>query len=164
MENSTNPTEARLQQEIIQLAWNKYPETGHHLWAVPNGLFMNKITAKLGADTGLLSGVWDLHFFWRKRFYIFEVKVGTNTLTRDRINKKGKKVYGQFEWGQMMVQHGAQAYIIRSVDEFERALKRILERAEFMEQNNKPIGTDTPLTNNGQFIIDWVEKNTEKTL
>ena len=95
-------TEDQFQASIFLWAWNTFPESRRCLWAVPNGGWMkNKIEAMKLKATGVVAGVWDLHLFFKGRFYIFELKVGTNTLQDNQI-----------DWGVLMKQHGATLYVI----------------------------------------------------
>lgn len=110
-------SEDRLQAEIWTKAWNEYPEARRCMWAVPNGFKLPPRLANIAKATGLLSGVWDLHLYWRHQLYVFEQKIDNNQLTVDRIIK-GKKIYGQKEWGEIMRREGAITFIIRDIDEF----------------------------------------------
>ena len=118
-------SEDRLQSDIWVRAWTEYPEARRHMWAVPNGFYMTASDARIARATGLLPGVWDLHLFWYGHFYIFENKVGNNQLTVDRI-VNGKKHFGQKEWGELMVAHGAKSYVIRSEEQFFTIFDKII--------------------------------------
>ena len=119
-------SEDQLQAEMFKWVWNTYPQLRHHIWAVPNGAVLDIRTAQKMKATGLLSGVWDLHMFWRSHFYVFEQKVGKNQLTRDRLSKSGARIYGQLEWGERMRAHGATTYIIRTLEQFQFIIVEIL--------------------------------------
>lgn len=106
-------TEEQLQADFFTWAWQNYPEHRKQMWAVTNSGLVNPMKAKA---MGLLSGVWDLHCFNKGQFHIIETKVGTNGLTVDRV-VNGKKVYGQKEWGDLMVSHGAIRHIYRTLEE-----------------------------------------------
>lgn len=71
--------------------------------------------------TGTLEGVWDLHCFYQGQFHIIEMKVGNNQLTIDRVIK-GKKHFGQKEWGELMAQHGAKKYVCRTLEQFQEVI------------------------------------------
>lgn len=118
-------SENQLQAAFWLRAWNDYPQARRHMWAVPNGLHLNPIAANLAKSTGLLSGVWDLHLFWRGQLHIIETKLPGQSLTTDRI-VKGKRVYGQKEWGEMMAAHGAIRHIYHTVDEGLEIFHRII--------------------------------------
>ncbi len=109
-------SEDQLQSQLWLHCWNNYPHARHHMWAVCNGLPLPVILANRAKSTGLLSGVWDLHIFWKGTFHIIETKIGNNGLTVDRI-VNGKKVYGQKEWGEMMAAHGAVRHIYKTLEE-----------------------------------------------
>lgn len=118
-------TEERLQSEFWAWAWNTHPQARHHMWAVPNGLHLSAPQAAKARATGLLPGVWDLHIFWRGKFHIIETKTGNNGLTRDRI-VNGRKVFGQYEWGERMASHGAHRHIYRTLEEGKRIFESIV--------------------------------------
>jgi hypothetical protein len=117
-------SEDQLQAALWMWAWNEYPQFRRLMWAVPNGLQLPPVLAMKAKATGLLSGVWDLHCFYNGQLSIIETKIKNNQLTRDRIIN-GKKVYGQFEWGELMAQHGANRYIYRTLDEGKAVYKSI---------------------------------------
>lgn len=108
-------TEDQLQSEFWHWAWNT---PGHEpfrklMWAVTNSGISNPVRAK---SCGLLSGVWDMHAYFHGQLHIIEAKIGNNQLTRDRV-VNGKKVYGQFEWGELMAVHGATRHVYRTLEE-----------------------------------------------
>lgn len=109
-------SEDQIQAAFFQHVWNNYPQTRHHIWAVPNGSNRNPIEASKLKATGLLAGVWDLHFFWEGKLHIIETKVPGRQLTTDRI-VNGKKTFGQTEWGEKMASHGAIRHIYHSLEE-----------------------------------------------
>lgn len=109
-------SEDQLQAALWLKVWNELPHLRHHVWAVPNGLHLSPIEAAKAKSTGLLAGVWDLHCYWQGKLYIIETKIGNNQLTVDRI-VKGKKIYGQKEWGERMAAHGAERFVYRTLEE-----------------------------------------------
>lgn len=115
-------TEDQLQSKMWQEVWNRYPQLRRLMWAVPNsavGRIDNKmdiIRANTFMATGLLPGVWDIHLYFNRQFYIIETKIGNNTLTVDKV-VNGKKKYGQKEWGELMAQHGAIRCVYRTLEE-----------------------------------------------
>lgn len=119
-------SEDQLQAKCFQWAWNELPATRRLIWAVPNGGLRDKIVAAQMQSTGLLEGVWDMHFYWFNQFHIIEFKVGKNKLTVDRIDKKGKKHFGQKEWGELMAKHGAIRHEIRTFEEFTLTILNII--------------------------------------
>lgn len=108
-------SEDQLQATCWQWAWNFYPITRRCLWAVPNGGSRNKAEACKFQATGVLPGVWDMHFFWKGNFYIFEFKVGTNTLSKP-----------QEAWGKAMGDQGAIGWEIRTFESFKTIFEKIL--------------------------------------
>lgn len=108
-------SEDQLQAAFFQRVWNEYPKLRRHMWAVPNGGKRDMRTAITLKASGVLSGVWDLHIFWRGKFYIIETKVGHNGLT-DK----------QEQWGTQMVEHGATAYVYRTIEEGMQIIESIL--------------------------------------
>lgn len=118
-------TEEQIQAEFWRRSWNEFPGLRRHMWAVPNGIHVNKIEAAKAKAMGLLPGVWDLHLFWRGQFHIIETKTETGRLTTDRIIN-GKKVFGQQQWGELMAEHGAIRHIYRSADEGIQMLRSIV--------------------------------------
>ncbi len=124
-------SEDQIQAEFWREVWNKYPDFRHHMWAVPNaaiGETINKkdfIRASTLKATGLLAGVWDLHVFWKGQFHIIETKVPGGSLTKDRI-ANGKKTFGQKEWGEKMVTHGAISHIYHNLAEGIAIIEKIL--------------------------------------
>lgn len=116
-------TEDQIQAEFWKYCWNTHKHARRHMWSVPNkaiGLIAStkdQIHMNTLKATGLLEGVWDLHLFWKGILHIFETKTESGQLTVDRIDKKGKKHFGQKEWGELMVSHGAVSHIYRSPEE-----------------------------------------------
>jgi hypothetical protein len=100
-------SEDKLQSECFQWAWNTYPQTRRLLWAVPNGGSRHPLEAMKLKSTGVVKGVHDMHFFWNKRFFTFELKVGVNKLSAE-----------QAEWQRLVEKHGAICYEIRNFDMF----------------------------------------------
>lgn len=126
----TAVTEDKLQAKFWEYVWNTFPNYRHHMWAVPNSAIGEAVTTKdwirinTLMATGLLSGVWDLHVFWKGKFHIIETKLPGNQLTVTRMVGK-RKVYGQKEWGELMASHGAIQHIYHSLDEGMEIVKAI---------------------------------------
>lgn len=120
-----SPSEDRLQAQIWKRLWNTYPQLRRLIWHVPNQGASLRDGVQLQA-MGVLAGVWDLHMLWNGVFHIFELKVGNNQLTRDRVDKKGRKHFGQLEWGELMAKHGAVRHLCRSEDEFFKEIEKII--------------------------------------
>lgn len=126
-----NLSEDRLQSNIWSRLWNEYPQLRRRVWHVPNQGASLKEGVRL-KSMGVLEGVWDLHMFYRRRYVIFEGKVGNNQLTKDRIDRKGRKHFGQKEWGEIMAGEGALTYVFRSEEQFFQQLDEVLK---FLESN-----------------------------
>ena len=119
-------TEDQMQVAIWKRLWNTYPQLRRKVWHVPNEGNANAIEGARMKAKGVLEGVWDLHIFHQGYFIIAEGKVGGNQLTKDRIDKKGKKHFGQEEWGEVMRREGALAFVFRSEEEFFNKLDLVL--------------------------------------
>ena len=124
-------TEDQLQAACWMWAWNKYPQTRRMLWAVPNGGDRDIVTAAKLMATGVLPGVHDLHLLWENQFYTFELKVGSNRLTVDRMvitpSGREKLIYGQKEWGAKMIEQGGRWFEIRELERFKEIFNGIIE-------------------------------------
>jgi len=98
-------TEAQLQAQLWKIAWNEFPQSRRHIWAIPNGAKRTMYEQTVSKATGTLAGVWDLHCFYKGQFYVFELKVGRNKLSDE-----------QLDWGQKMSIHGANIMVLRETD------------------------------------------------
>lgn len=127
MSEELEQSEDVLQANCIKWAWNERPQTRRLIWAVPNGGWRNAIEAQKLQATGTLRGVWDVHMFWYGEFVVFEMKVGNNQLTVDKI-VRGKKLFGQKEWGDLICKHGGRKFVCRTVEEFKEALDNIIQQ------------------------------------
>ncbi len=105
-------SEDALQAAAIQEAKNTYPEIRRLLWAVPNAEKRSIYEAMMKKATGMTPGVWDVHFFWNRKLYIFEFKWEGGKLTSDTKRPNGSTKYGQKEWGNLMSSHGAVGFVI----------------------------------------------------
>lgn len=124
------PTEDQLQARIWARLWNNYPNLRRLCWHVPNQGSSLKEGIRLQA-MGVLPGVWDLHMFIKGQFHIWEIKTGTNQLTKDRVDRKGRKHYGQKEWGELMAANGAIRHISRTEEDFFQQLEEMLRMLEY---------------------------------
>lgn len=109
-------SEDQLQAKFFQYVWNKHPELRYCIWAVPNGGYRNKLEAAKLKATGMLAGVWDLHIFYRGKFYIIETKVGHNKLSDKQI-----------KWRDVMLRHGAQAFVYYTFEDGVKIIEEILK-------------------------------------
>lgn len=119
-------SELQLQSECFQWSWKEFPKSRRLFWAVPNGGLRTMLDANNFKASGVIEGIWDSHLFYHNKLYIFEFKVGKNTLTIDHVDKKGKKHFGQKEWGCMMELHGAEKYVIRDFEQFKRIFAKLM--------------------------------------
>lgn len=130
MSIKTYTTEAQLQADFWVYYWNSYPNHRHKMWAVPNDAIgditsqKDMVRVNTLKATGLLSGVWDLHAYNKGQLYIIETKLPGNGLTVTRL-VKGRKVYGQKEWGEIMAAEGAIRCIYHNMIEGAGVLKFI---------------------------------------
>lgn len=108
-------SEDRLQAEFFKWVWNTYPELRRKLWSVPNGGYRNKVEAMKLKATGMISGVWDLHLYYRGEFHIIESKVGRNKLSKE-----------QEEWCRLMEGEGAKSHVYYTLEEGKAIISGIL--------------------------------------
>lgn len=123
-------TEDQLQAKCWQWAWNTFPQVRRILYAVPNGGGRNiKEASKLQA-TGVIPGVHDLHITWNGIHYTFELKVGENSLTRDRsiVTPSGREklIFGQVEFGEALAAQGGRWFEVREFDYFQMLFTKII--------------------------------------
>lgn len=128
-------TEDQQQAAIWKRLWAQYPVLRRKCWHVPNEGNSNAVEGARMKAKGVLEGVWDLHIFHQGYFIIAEGKVGGNTLTVDRIDRKGKKHFGQKEWGALLSNEGAIAFTFHSEEAFFQTLDTLLE---WIERNPLP--------------------------
>lgn len=129
-ENNLDPSEDQLQAQIWKRLWNEYPLLRRRVWHVPNQGSSQREGVRLQA-MGVLAGVWDLHLYLRGQYVIFEGKVGANQLTRDRVDRHGRKHFGQKEWGEIMTAEGAWSFVFRTEQEFFMQLEEVLTKLQF---------------------------------
>ncbi len=98
-------SEAQLQAKLVAIARNEFGQSKGHIWAIPNGANRTPYEQREAKATGLLAGVWDLHAFYKGKFYIFELKFGKNTLSAE-----------QRQYGEAMEKNGAICHVIREND------------------------------------------------
>lgn len=79
--NKVYKNEDVLQADCWQWLWDYYEETRKCCWHVPNGGARTKVQAAQFTGMGVISGVCDMHFIWRSRLYIIELKVLDNHIT-----------------------------------------------------------------------------------
>jgi hypothetical protein len=119
MEQNVFTNEDLLQAACFQWSWNFKPETRRCIWHIPNGKKRTIAEACMLQAMGVIAGVHDLHFYWRSRLYILELKVGTNTLSP-----------AQRKWKEAMEAQGAMFFEIRTLNSFKNAVNAILHGCE----------------------------------
>lgn len=118
MKTATAPqtiSETQLQSKCFQWAWNTYPDTRRLLAHVPNGGARNAREGVTLKASGVVAGVHDMFFYWKKQLYWFELKVGKNQLSPE-----------QEAFAEAMVSHGAECYEIRSFEQFQTIFLKII--------------------------------------
>ena len=108
-------SEIQLQATCYQWLWNNYPQTRRCMAHVPNGGSRNKVEAAQLKAAGVLAGVHDLFFYWKKQLYWFELKVGSNVQSE-----------AQLLFGEAMKAQGAICYEVRTFDQFKEIILEIL--------------------------------------
>lgn len=111
-------SEDKLQAKLFQWVWNSQIIPRGCMWAVPNGGKRDKITANTLKATGVVSGVWDLHVFYKGKFFIIETKT-----------EAGRLSASQKEWKKTMIEHGAaKCYVYRNLEEGKEIIYDILKQ------------------------------------
>jgi hypothetical protein len=72
--NEDNFSEAKIQQLAVTKVRNEFPETYGCLYHVPNGGIRDQRTGSIMKAQGLVPGIQDLHFIWKGKLYLIEVK------------------------------------------------------------------------------------------
>lgn len=112
----------QLQQQCWQYLWNTYPESRYCMWHTKNEDIPRKgetkkeyiIRRSQDKAIGLLPGVWDFTMYFRGILYIFEIKVGQDTLSD-----------AQIRFQQNIVRHGGQSYVIHDLETFKKIVDSI---------------------------------------
>lgn len=110
--------EHRLQADCVRWFRLQYPKMRHNLFAVPNGGKRDAVTGAKLKEEGALAGVADLILLKSNRFYgalLIEVKT-----------KTGRQSDSQKEWEQKITEDGYKYVVIRSLEEFQGAIKNYL--------------------------------------
>jgi hypothetical protein len=86
-ENYIEETEGKIQADCYQWFHNTYPHLRGLLYHVPNGEKRDKITAAMLKAKGVVPGIPDLVFNYRKRTYFIEMKKpGKGVLSKAQID------------------------------------------------------------------------------
>lgn len=115
----------RIQQEVFNHCFNRYPETRGCMWHTPNEYTPHAKETK--AETmkrlserkriGVLKGVLDLCLYWKGTLYILDVKIGTDTLSD-----------AQLSFIRAIVAQGGQFYEINSVEHGKEIIDFIMKK------------------------------------
>lgn len=105
----------RLQQKCWQHLWNEYPESRYCAWHTKNESIPHKgetkkeyvIRRSQDKAVGLLPGVWDIVFYRKGILYIFDIKVGKDTLSDEQL---------RFE--KCILEQGGKSFIVESLETF----------------------------------------------
>jgi hypothetical protein len=107
-------SEDRIQADCTTWAHNTYPHLRLNWWHVPNGGTRSIIEARKLKTMGVKAGVWDIHCYYNRQFSIIEMKTETGTYSPE-----------QKVWGAEMKRMGANLYLCRSLDDFQKAFAEI---------------------------------------
>lgn len=113
----------QLQQKCFLWAYGTYPQLRKLFWHTPNELPRRPkesdrayvIRLNQRKAIGVVPGVLDLVFYFRCRLYVFDFKVGKDTLSSD-----------QKEFIERVVEQGGEAYEIKSFEQFQEVWRVIL--------------------------------------
>ena len=106
--------EHKLQFEIVTYVWNNYPDTRGLLFAINNNS-KNAIQGAINKGIGVVAGIPDLCFIWNSKTYFFELKAETGILSKKQI-----------EIHKLFKKHNIEVYVVRSLKEFEKIFKEIV--------------------------------------
>lgn len=112
-------SEDTLQAECYQWFHNQFPKLRGLLYAVPNGGYRKGREAMKLKATGVVSGVHDMQLQYRGCHYTFELKVDGNKLSA-----------AQIKWWNIMEEHGAVCFEIRSVPLFKEIINTIVDATD----------------------------------
>src|SRR5690606_20920620 len=84
----------RIQQELFMHCWNKYPQSRRCMWHTANEFPIQKgmsrkehmIILSQRKAIGVLPGVTDLVMYQRGVLYMFDIKVGNDTLSPEQLS------------------------------------------------------------------------------
>jgi len=107
-------SEARIQQEIVMFFNNEYPELRGCL-CYNNNNSTGAYRGKVNKFLGVVKGRSDMVLYYNGNSYMLELK-----------NEKGRQSLAQKEWQELMVFHGFEYAVIRSLEDFKEILNIIL--------------------------------------
>jgi len=109
-------SEDAIQSDFFQSVWNKFPQTRHLLFAVPNGGRRTVTEAAKFKATGVVAGIPDMCFCWDGKIYGIEVKTETGVLSPNQ-----KKVHAAWE------AQNIEVFVIRSAKEGLKIIESIIK-------------------------------------
>ena len=110
-------SEDKLQADAFQWFYNSFPNLRRLLYHVPNGEKRDPITANLLKAKGVVPGIPDLVFHYRRRTYFIELKKPDGT---GRLSEAQKKVH------KILDLHGFIVWTIDSLDSFKGLILTII--------------------------------------
>lgn len=111
--------EHKLQSACVRWYRLQYPKMKHNLFAVPNGSKRDVVIGAKLKEEGVLAGVADLILLKSNRFY--------GALLIELKTPEGRQSDTQKEWQQKITNDGYKYVIVRSLEDFQREVKRYLE-------------------------------------
>lgn len=111
--------EHRIQSACVRWYRLQYPNMKHNLFAVPNGSKRDVVIGAKLKEEGVLAGVADLILLKSNRFY--------GALLIELKTPEGRQSDTQKEWQQKITNDGYKYVIVRSLEDFQREVKRYLE-------------------------------------
>ncbi|PVH26989.1 VRR-NUC domain-containing protein [Sphingobacterium corticibacter] len=108
-------TEIQLQTSAVTWLWNTYPATRRLFFHIPNGGSRNAVEGMQLKASGVVAGIPDCILIHLGLAYGFEFKTLTGTVSPEQA-----KVH------QVWQQDGTPVYIIRTLEEFQKAIISIL--------------------------------------
>jgi hypothetical protein len=109
-------TEDALQQKCVFWFHNKYPGLRGLLFSVPNGGARSSKEGKRMKLTGVVKGVSDLIFLYKREAYLIELKKDTNS----------KQSRDQIYWENKVKTQGFRYVVIRSLYDFKAFIATII--------------------------------------
>lgn len=112
--------EGDIQKGCVEWFRLQYPKIAKLLFAVPNGAKRTKIQGKNLKREGMVAGVADL--------ILLVPSKGHNSLCLEMKNgKKGSQQQNQKEWQEVAEKYGNKYVLVRSLDEFIKAVNEYLK-------------------------------------
>jgi hypothetical protein len=111
----------KLQSDCFLWFWNTFPEH-RYLMHANIGNLTTQISGTAGAikmgqlkSIGLVKGILDLEFYYKGVLYVFDIKVGSDKLSKEQLSFIAK-----------VEEHGGVALEVRSLEEFQNFIKKVL--------------------------------------